>query len=64
MTQVPTFLTAAEVARVLRVDAATVRRWANDGLIKSIRLPGGTFRFPAEVVEQITLLPADERISA
>lgn len=54
MTPIPALLTASEVAQALRVDAATVRRWANDGLIESIRLPGGTFRFPARVVEHLT----------
>ncbi len=32
-------LTVAEVARILRVDDTTVRRWAKDGTIESVILP-------------------------
>ena len=32
-------LTVAEVARQLRVDATTVRRWIKQGALKAIELP-------------------------
>lgn len=35
------FLTAAEVADMFRVDAKTVTNWANEGLMRGIRTPGG-----------------------
>ncbi|TDC35674.1 BldC family transcriptional regulator [Micromonospora sp. 15K316] len=38
-------LTPGEVARLFRVDAKTVTRWAQAGLIGSIRTPGGHHRF-------------------
>jgi excisionase family DNA binding protein len=38
-------LTPAEVAVLFRVDRKTVTRWANTGLIQSIRTPGGHWRF-------------------
>jgi len=38
-------LTASEVARVFRVDAKTVTRWANQGRIPCFRTLGGHRRF-------------------
>jgi excisionase family DNA binding protein len=38
-------LTPTEVARLFRVDAKTVARWAAAGQIGSIRTPGGHRRF-------------------
>ena len=39
-------ITAAEVAKVLHVHINTVRRWANDGSLKSYRIgPRGDRRF-------------------
>ena len=32
-------LTVPEVARLLRVDAATVRRWVRSGALKAVTLP-------------------------
>ena len=32
-------LTVAEVARQLRVDATTVRRWIKQGMLKAVELP-------------------------
>lgn len=32
-------LTVQEVARVLRVDEATVRRWIKDGALEAVKLP-------------------------
>lgn len=50
MTQEPSLLTTSEVAKRLRVDAATVRRWCIEGAIAHIRLPSGVYRFfPADI---------------
>jgi excisionase family DNA binding protein len=38
-------LTPGEVAALFRVDPKTVTRWAGQGLITSIRTPGGHRRF-------------------
>ncbi|MFI6909780.1 helix-turn-helix domain-containing protein [Nonomuraea sp. NPDC050394] len=39
-----------EVAAFFRVDARTVRRWANDGKLRCIFTPGGHRRFPESAV--------------
>ena len=44
------FLTASELGDVLRVSAETVRHWTRDGLIPSLRLPGGRFVFDSQAV--------------
>lgn len=49
MARLPELLTAQEVAQALRVDPATVRRWANDGTLPSIRVGRG-WRFRADDV--------------
>lgn len=46
-------LTAAEVAAELRVTRVTVGRWARDGRLASIRLPGGTLRFRRSDVDAL-----------
>jgi excisionase family DNA binding protein len=38
-------MTPSEVAAILRVDAKTVTRWAERGLVRSIKTPGGHNRF-------------------
>ena len=38
-------MTPGEVAAVFSVDPKTVTRWAQQGLIRSIRTPGGHHRF-------------------
>lgn len=48
----PSLLTPAEVASILRVDPKTVLRWANKGILNSIRLPGGHRRYFAEEVQE------------
>lgn len=43
-------LTTAEVATRCKVHPETVRRWAREGSLKAITLPGGQKRYdPAEV---------------
>lgn len=42
------FLSRSAVARLFGVSASTVTRWARTGLLKTIRTPGGHYRFPEE----------------
>jgi excisionase family DNA binding protein len=46
-------LTPKEVGEWLRVHASTVTRWAKEGLLPSIRTPGGHRRYLRAVVEAI-----------
>jgi predicted site-specific integrase-resolvase len=46
-------LTGTEVGRLLNVDVATVRRWADAGLIEVIRLPSGVRRYPSTSVDAV-----------
>jgi len=41
MTSPRSLLTAAEVAEEFQVEPDTIRRWAREGLLPSITLPGG-----------------------
>jgi excisionase family DNA binding protein len=47
------YLTTAEVAELLRVSAATVRRWADDGILPAERTVGGHRRFTRSAVEAL-----------
>ena len=53
MKQDNALLTPGEVAALLRVDAKTVTRWAERGLISSIKTPGGHNRFRRAEVDAI-----------
>ena len=50
-------LTVPEVARRLRVNAGTVRKWVHDGLLEAIILPHRgkrvSYRVRASLIEQI-----------
>ena len=46
-------MTPSEVGKALKVDAKTVTRWAERGLIRSIKTPGGHVRLYAADVEAI-----------
>jgi excisionase family DNA binding protein len=46
-------MTPSEVGKALRVDAKTVTRWAERGLIRAVKTPGGHNRFFAEDVKAI-----------
>jgi hemerythrin len=48
-----TFLTTAEAARELGVSVATLKRWAQSGLLPSERTEGGHRRFRAEDVQAL-----------
>lgn len=41
------FLSRKEVARLFGVSLSTVTRWARTGLIRSVRTPGGHYRYLA-----------------
>jgi excisionase family DNA binding protein len=41
------YLTRGDVAKLFGVSPSTVTRWAQKGLLKTIRTPGGHYRFPA-----------------
>ncbi len=47
------YLNASEVAKLLRVDRATVSRWLKKGLVKGAIKPGdvGQWRIPLEAYE-------------
>lgn len=47
-----TLLTTAQVAARFRVDPKTVTRWANQGLLRTVRTPAGYRRFLAEDAQQ------------
>ena len=46
-------ISAAEVARRLDVDRATVTRWIAAGKLPAFRTPGGHWRVEAKVVEEL-----------
>jgi len=42
------FISRSAVARLFGVSSSTVTRWARTGLLKTVRTPGGHYRFPAD----------------
>jgi len=51
-------LTVHEVAKILRVDASTVRRWIKVGVMKSVKLPSrpdqrGKYRIRRSTVDAV-----------
>jgi excisionase family DNA binding protein len=47
------FLTRRQVASLFGVSASTVTRWAQRGLLKTVRTPGGHYRFPAREAQRV-----------
>jgi excisionase family DNA binding protein len=52
-------LSTGEVARLFGVSPSAVTRWARTGAIKSIRTPGGHYRFRTSEISQAALVPED-----
>lgn len=49
----PELMTPHEVAELFRVNPKTVKRWANEGLLRTVRTLGGHRRyFKGEVMER------------
>lgn len=48
-----TLLTTSEAAEALGVHPATIARWASQGQLEVVILPGGHRRIPAEEVARI-----------
>lgn len=53
MEQLPVLLTVPEVAERLRLSDETVHRWAREGKLPFVPLPGGMKRFRREDIEAI-----------
>jgi excisionase family DNA binding protein len=51
--EAPRLLTPGEVAELLRVEPKTVNRWAIEGRIPAVILPGGHRRFREDQVRQL-----------
>jgi excisionase family DNA binding protein len=49
----PQLMTSSEVATLFEVDPATVRRWADDGLLQTIRVDRGHRRYLADEVDAL-----------
>jgi excisionase family DNA binding protein len=50
-----TFLSRGDVARLFGVSVSTVTRWARQGLLKTLRTPGGHYRFPEDETRRAAL---------
>jgi excisionase family DNA binding protein len=50
-------LTTSEVAALLRLDESTIRRWASNGKLTPVVLPGGLLRFRREDIESLLIRP-------
>jgi excisionase family DNA binding protein len=46
-------LTTAEVAERLRVGVSTVNRYARQGLLTAVKLPGGARRYRADDIDRL-----------
>jgi excisionase family DNA binding protein len=59
-TETPKYLSRRGVAARFRVSPSTITRWANKGLLKSIRTPGGHFRYPESEVDRLVRVEETE----
>jgi excisionase family DNA binding protein len=50
------FLTAAEVAKLLEVDRATITRWIKRGMVKNAHRPSGARRWRIPIASYVELL--------
>jgi len=55
-------LTPHETARLLGVGVESVGRWRRAGLLASVQLPGGGYRYRTSVVEKILGTPGDPQV--
>jgi len=46
-------MTSGEVARVLNMTDAAIRRWAREGLVEAMKTPGGQYRFRREALARL-----------
>jgi excisionase family DNA binding protein len=53
MNEQPAHLTTGQAAAALQVSSETIRRWANQGLLKSYRLPSGQLRIQSDNIETL-----------
>jgi excisionase family DNA binding protein len=53
----PEFLSRGQVAELFGVSVSTVTRWARLGLLKTVRTPGGHYRFPAQETRRAASRP-------
>lgn len=56
-------LKPSEVARQLGVDVKSVGRWRRAGLLQTVALPGGGYRYRTSVVEAILNTPGDPQVN-
>lgn len=47
------WMTSGEVARALNMTDAAIRRWAREGLVESIKTPGGQYRFRRDALSRL-----------
>jgi excisionase family DNA binding protein len=47
------WMTSGEVARVLNMTDAAIRRWAREGLVEAMKTPGGQYRFRREALARL-----------
>lgn len=66
MSETVTLLTTSETARRAAVDASTVRRWVEKGLLHpAVTTPGGHYRFdPSDVEELLSPSPSSTSVPA
>lgn len=56
-------LTPAQAARALNVSVETIRRWANDGKLRTVRTLGGQRRFSRADVDELIRFQAEAAAS-
>lgn len=47
------WMTSGEVARVLDMTDAAIRRWAREGLVEAMKTPGGQYRIRREALARL-----------
>lgn len=60
----PAFLSRHQVSELFGVSVSTVTRWARQGLLKTLRTPGGHYRFPAEATRRAAKAGISEAMQA